>query len=359
MNQMPIAMQIAPCGFYLIMATTIITASSHPGTLLGPLSTLKHYQANLQSALDDCHNNYAQFVSSSIVANAPIPPHKLGSIWEITCLIMTFVVAQLLETGGEVILEDQMTDLCTQAEGHAMKWASTASTTSPSASTLVPNASSPVQTPVMQDEPDLDVQPPIKQKSSLKVGKFFPLFSTPPHRTESIEAELDSNEDDPGIYSKTIDGVGDGMHLITASFVKTKDKIKDQLLINFAYSSELMCTNIDGLKIHPISTDKPLPILTSAKDANMPTTGTKVRNYFFIQNYFSLIPRMFNKPKQPPQKVDVDGHFQFDVNRQFEGPDRIAGRMLISAPGNIEDAINNLVIELEGNAHQIRYKPTQ
>ncbi len=27
--------------FYLIMATTIITASGHPGTLLGPLSTLQ------------------------------------------------------------------------------------------------------------------------------------------------------------------------------------------------------------------------------------------------------------------------------------------------------------------------------
>jgi hypothetical protein len=199
--------------------------------------------------LDDYHNDYARLVSSSIVVNAPIPPHKLGSIREITCLIMTYVAAQLLEAGGEVILEDPMADLCTQAEGHAMKWASTASTTSPSASTPVPNASSPVQTPVMQDEPDLDIQLPIKQKASLKVGKFFFVFSTPPHHTESIEAELDNNEDDPGIYSKTIDGVDDGTHLITASFVKTKDNNRDQLLMIFAYFSEFMCTNIDGLKI--------------------------------------------------------------------------------------------------------------
>jgi hypothetical protein len=240
-----------------------------------------------------------------------------------------------------------------------MKWASTASTTSSSVSTPVPNASSPPQTPVMQDEPDLDIQLLIKQKSSLKVGKFFPIFSTPPHHTESIEAELDNDEDDPGIYSKTIDGVGDGTHLITASFVKAKDKIRDQLLMNFVYFSRLMCTNINGLKIHPISTNKPLPILTSAKDANMPTTGTKVRDHFFIQNHFSLIPGMCNKPKQPPQKVDADGRFQFDENRQFEGPNRITGIMLISAPGNVKDAINNLLIELEGDAHQICYKPTQ
>jgi hypothetical protein len=297
--------------------------------------------------LDDYHDDYAQLVSSSIDANAPIPPHKLGSIREITRSIMTYIAAQLLEAGG---------DLCTQAEGH---WASTASTTSPSDSTLVPNAFSPVQSPVMQDEPDLDVQPPIKQKSSLKVGKFFPVFSTPPHCTESIEAKLDDDEDDPGIYSKTIDGVGDETHLITTSFIKTKDKIKDQLLMNFAYFSELMCTNINGLKIHPISTNKSLPISTSAKDANMPTTGTKVRDYFFIQKHFSLIPGMRNKPKQPPQKVDADGCFQSDENRQFEGPNRITGIMLISALGNVKDAINNLLIELKGDAHQIGYKPTQ
>ncbi len=41
MNQMPVAMQIVPCGFYLIMATAIITASGHPETLLGPLGTLR------------------------------------------------------------------------------------------------------------------------------------------------------------------------------------------------------------------------------------------------------------------------------------------------------------------------------
>jgi hypothetical protein len=112
----------------------------------------------------------------------------------------------------------------------------------------------------MQDEPDLDIQPLIKQKSSLKVGKFFPILSTPPHCMESIEVDLNDNEDDPGIYGKTIGGVGDGMHLITPSFIKTKDKIRDQLLMNFTYFSKLMCTNIDGLKIHPVSTDKPLPI---------------------------------------------------------------------------------------------------
>jgi hypothetical protein len=33
--------------------------------------------------------------------------------------------------------------------------------------------------------------------------------------------------------------------------------------------------------------------------------------------------------------------------------------MLISAPGNIKEAVKNLLVELEGHAHRIWYKPTQ
>ncbi len=171
--------------------------------------------------------------------------------------------------------------------------------------------------------------------------------------------EYDNDEDNPGIYNKLVDGIGDGTHLVIALFIKTNDKIRDQLLVNFSYLIELLCSNIDGLEIHPIVTDKPLPMLTSVKDANMPTTGTKIREYFFIQNHFSLIPGTHNKPQNPPQKVDSDGRFQFDENRQFNGPDRITGIMSISALGNVKEAINNLLIKLEGDAHQIRYKPTQ
>jgi hypothetical protein len=68
---------------------------------------------------------------------------------------------------------------------------------------------------------------------------------------------------------------------------------------------------------------------------------------------------MGNKPKNPPPKVDANGHFQFDEDQQHNGPDRITGIMSISAPGNIKEATNNLLIELESNAHQIRYKSTQ
>jgi hypothetical protein len=141
--------------------------------------------------------------------------------------------------------------------------------------------------------------------------------------------------------------------------VKNNDKIKDQLLTHFKYFLELMCENIEGLKIHPVNTERKLPILTSASDGNIPTTGTKIGDYFFVRNEFSLIPGTRNKPKVPPQKVDSDGRLQFDENCVYDGPDRIKGIMPISAPCNVRQAIGNLLIELEGDVHQIRYKPTQ
>jgi hypothetical protein len=97
----------------------------------------------------------------------------------------------------------------------------------------------------------------------LTAGKFFPAHSTtpPPQQAEVIIIDPDGNEDanDPGIYNHTIDGVGDGTHLLIASFIKTNDKIWDQLVTNFGYFSELMHANIDGLQIHPLNTDKSLP----------------------------------------------------------------------------------------------------
>jgi hypothetical protein len=120
-----------------------------------------------------------------------------------------------------------------------------------------------------------------------------------------------------------------------------------------------MNANIDGIKFNPLITKKALPILTSSADKNFPTTGTKIRDYFHVQNKFSVTPGTRNKPKVPPQKVDSDGQFQFDENRVYNGPDRITGNMLISALCSVKQAISNLLIELEGDVHQICYKPTQ
>ena len=54
-----------------------------------------------------------------------------------------------------------------------------------------------------------------------------------------------------------------------------------------------------------------------------------------------------------------DGCFQFDKNRQYDGPDSITRVMSVSAPGNVKQAISDLLIELGGVAHQMKNKPTQ
>ena len=64
--------------------------------------------------------------------------------------------------------------------------------------------------------------PSEKPKSSLKAGKFFPARSTtpPPRQTEVVVIDADRDEDDnsPGIYNHTIDGIGDRKHLIIAFY---------------------------------------------------------------------------------------------------------------------------------------------
>jgi hypothetical protein len=424
------------------------------------------YQAYMQNALEDYQDGFTKLAFLSYNNNTPIPPCDIEPIRATTHLIMLYIAAHLLATGGAPISKSQMKILFDQAEKCAVEFVQAKSVQpslkSAQASDLVspmqaaiapytteihatinkhhdsvlqllklsatikllPNLSThcnklwgtsfpiisglatlithlsgeeisaqelkilthhakydalelhttpmppkmPSPPPVfttrnapLHQVPQYPILPPGQIKSSLKTGKIHPVIArTPPlHKIKSTSAEPDNKEDDPGIYSKTIDRDGDGTHLITTSFIKTNDKIRDQVLTKFVYFSDLMHANIDRLKIHPISTKKPLPILTSPKDKNIPTTGNKIRDYFFIQNQYSLVPRTWNKQKPPPQKVDFDSQFQFDENRQYNGPDRIIGIMLIIALGNVKQAIGNLLIKLKGDAHQIRYKPTQ
>ncbi len=266
--------------------------------------------------------------------------------------------------GGDIISEEDIDQFTRQAETDALILHTTPTPDTPAPP--LPHAT--VNNDATKVDPAQTMQQdamtsPNKPKPSLKAGKFLPARSTmlPFHQAEANTIDPDDKDDDdnPGIYNHTAEGVGDSTHLIIASFIKTNDKIRDQLVMNFCYFSELMHANIDGLQIHPLNTNKSLPILTSSTNKNIPTTGIKVRDYFYIQNSYSLIPGTRNKPKAPPQKVGDDGWFQFDENRQYDGPDRITGVMPVSAPGKVKQAIGDLLIELEGDAHQIKYKPTQ
>ncbi len=81
---------------------------------------------------------------------------------------------------------------------------------------------------VVTDQASTNIsQPLVMLKYSLKAGKFVPAFSvvTLPCPTDSTNPDLDDDKNNPGLYGKMMIGVGDGMHLIIDSFIKTNDKI--------------------------------------------------------------------------------------------------------------------------------------
>ncbi len=194
--------------------------------------------------------------------------------------IMTFIATLIQHLGGNEISIKSLTNRTHQAEEEALQQYSNAKQTK----ILPENLDRSKDKEIVGSETPRDlIPPPDKPKTSLKVGKFFPLFSNsiPPQNNNGVDNGEVEDNNEPGIYSKILDGAGDGTHYITTSFVKNNDKIKDQLLTHFKYFLKLMCENIEGLKSHPVNTERKLPILTSASDGNIPTTGTKIRDYFF------------------------------------------------------------------------------
>jgi hypothetical protein len=160
---------------------------------------------------------------------------------------MTALSGLISHLGGKRISNHDLEILICNAEDKAIKLHSSAMTKRVSPSASIPASEEKVVDPAGNSLSSQDrVQPPVKPKLSLKPGKFNPaiIIKTPPRNKDSTSPGQDDNEDEYGIYSKTIDGVGDGTRSITPSFIKTKDKIRDQLPMNFNYFSELLCTNL-------------------------------------------------------------------------------------------------------------------
>ena len=202
---------------------------------------------------------------------------------------MTSLSHLILHLGGDEITHADLTNLADQAENEALLLftSSTAPEVLPPRAILVnPSGVGEEEYPPHASDNVFPMLPPTKPKTSLKPSKFFPVFAeqTPPCIADYNEERDEDNVSKPGVYSKLDQGVGDGTHYITASFVKTNEKIKDQLLTQVKYFLDLMCANIDGVKFHPLSTERSLPILNSSADKHYPTTGTKIRDYFHVQN---------------------------------------------------------------------------
>jgi hypothetical protein len=93
-----------------------IHSPGNPSCPINYIMNIKQFWANLQSALDEYYNNVAQLVSS------------IDSIWKSTQSIISYIAGQLLDADGEVVLEDRMGNLCTQAKEPALEDCCVAST---------------------------------------------------------------------------------------------------------------------------------------------------------------------------------------------------------------------------------------
>jgi len=331
-----------------------------PNALFPLRGMLAQYGADLRKTIYNHQDGVLNILreESSNEENSTVRASWYKELRRTTYPIMTDLSHLIMHLGGDEKTHADLTNLADQAEKEALLLFTSSAAPEvlpPRAILGNPSGVGEEEYPPHASDNVFPMLPHTKPKTSLKPSKFFPVFAeqTPPCITDYTNEGDEDEDEEPGLYSKLDKGVGDGTHYITASFVKTNEKIKDQLLTQVKNFLELMSANIDGVKFHPLSTDRSLPILTSSVDKNFPTTGTKIRNYFLIQNKYSLVPGTRNKPKVPPRKVDADGRFQFDENRVFDGPDKITGIMLISVPCNVKQAISNLLIELEGDVHQI------
>jgi hypothetical protein len=189
---------------------------------------------------------------------------------------------------------------------------------------------------------------PPKRPSALQASSFTPVAII------SILTIDDVVDEDPDFFEGTDqDGSGKGLHFISVSFIKDKTKIRDQLLKALLDTVNVICGNLPNAMIHCIKKDTKLPPLSSTTGDNFPSSGMQARQYMYIQNDWSLMPGIRNKPKLPAPKVGKDGRQVFDKNRGYNGPNRITAIMWISASCNVKDALTCLQMELEGEKLQI------
>jgi hypothetical protein len=148
---------------------------------------------------------------------------------------MTGITSLIQHLGGKDILIESLTSLTHQAEEEALRQHSDTLQTETRPEIL----DKPKGKEISKQKTPIDpIPPPDKPKTALKAGKlFFPVFanSTLPRHDKDADNGEDEDDNKPGIYSKILNGAGDGTHYITASFVKNNDKIKDQLLSYFKY----------------------------------------------------------------------------------------------------------------------------
>ena len=190
-----------------------------------PASAL--YVAEFRATVARYRDSIFQLLQSSPIS-APLPnlTAHYDELRQHYYPIISSLASLITHLGGNTISEEDIDQFTRQAETN----------------TLVPHTTPTLDTPapplpratVNNDATKVDptqamhqdaMAPPNKPNPSLKAGKFLPTRSTmpPPRQARAIDIDPGGDEDDdnPGIYNHTIDGVGDGTHLIIASFINS------------------------------------------------------------------------------------------------------------------------------------------
>jgi hypothetical protein len=204
---------------------------AHQDTPLNKNPALALCVAELKATLARYRDSIFQLLQSSPIST-PLPDltahyDQLRRHYHPIILSHASLITHL---GGNTISEEDINQFTQQAETDALVLHTTPTPDTPAPPLLhatVNNDATKVDpTQAMQQDAMI---PPNKPKPSLKAGEFLPAHSTmPPFRqaeANTIDPGDKDDDEDPGIYNHTVEGVGDGTHLIIASFIKTNDKI--------------------------------------------------------------------------------------------------------------------------------------
>jgi hypothetical protein len=96
-----------------------------------------------------------------------------------------------------------------------------------------------------------------------------------------------------------MEGVGDGTHLITTSFIKRNDKIRDQLLKNIVYFSDLMHEILMALRFIPSIPRNHFPFQPLPRIRTFPQLATRSEIFFLYRTSTPLSPEIGTNQKHP------------------------------------------------------------
>ena len=207
------------------------TLPSDPSLIsaLSPLqSMVAQYEADLNNIISKHRDGIESILReiSPTKENSTLLASRYDKLRSTNLPIMTALANLITHLGGKEIPHAALIICANRAEEEALLlYKSYAAPMVLPPNSALENPAMIVEEEMTPKAPDNEflVLPPTKTKASLKPSKFFPVFvdQTPPRIAGDHMKDDEDDASEPGVYSKLDEGVGDGTHYITASFVKT------------------------------------------------------------------------------------------------------------------------------------------